>query len=80
MSATVHTTTCAFEATGFCTCGRSAATTPQPIQMENRSRKIALCPVCGWWISLDKPNHDRELHLIAALERIAAALEARPES
>ncbi len=34
------------------------------------------CEICRVWV-VEARDHDRELHLIAALERLAAALESK---
>ena len=46
-----------------------------PILERSDSRAGHRCEVCGAWLALGENKHDRELHKIAALERIAAALE-----
>jgi len=46
-----------------------------PILKRSDSRAGHCCEVCGAWLARGENKHDRELHKIAALERIAAALE-----
>ena len=53
----------------------SDTTSRTPIQMRPQSRAGIRCEACENWISSDTPDHDRELHQIVALERIAKALE-----